>query len=471
MTFESDSSVSRVLKNGIFLFLRLGVHVLAGIVFVPFLFKNYGDGRYGLVALAGFLGQYVGLISAGVGNAVARFLNIALNQNDWRQANEIFSTAIIANLGLMCVQIPLFALGVWKLEYIIDFPPEVAVDFRILVVCNIILFFITMISGVLGTPVQAANRIDIHAKADMVRQVLRVLLLFYLISGVGAHLWIIGVVDLVLAVIYTAVMFPIWRSFARNLVFRWEHVSGKWIKPVLGMAGWMLAFSFGQALFLKTDVWVLNRFLSKEMAGVYAVLLAWPNLMRQIGNQVAALMTPVYMIDFAKGNLERMAESCLFSFKLLSFFAAILGGILCGSGSIVLKLWLGEAYVIYRSLFYILILYVVLTLNKAITWPIFPAVNQVAPLGTTTLFCGLLNIVLSIGFVFLGWGTHGVALATFVSLFILYGILYPMGVSRILSIRFRCFASGHLQTLALFLIVAVGVHFIWQLPIHVAVQI
>jgi O-antigen/teichoic acid export membrane protein len=458
--FKSDSSSRRIMKNGVFTALRFGVNSLSGFVLVYFFTRKFGTETFGLIALAGFLTTYIGMISQCTGTAVGRFMNVALNKNDWQQANEIYSTAIIANLAFICIQLPVFAGAIWKLNWFFDFAPEITRDFQILVACNVAVFFMNMIGGVIFTPIQAANRVDIGMKFEIWRQILRLILLFGLISLLGAKLWIIGVIDLGLSLFLFGWVVAICRKMVdSNLKFRLRFITWKWVLPVANMTGWVLVFVLGQAFFVKTDVWVLNKFVSPEMAGIYAALLVWPNAIRQVGNQVEALIAPVYMIDYAKGNVARIGEGCIFLSKIMSLFAATVGGVMCGASSVLLPLWLGKEFVQFDLLFLIMMIYVVLTMNKAVTWPVFTAFNKVNQLGITTLFCGILNLFLSIVLASLGYGALGVASATLFSLFLLFGVLYPWRVSTILDISLLPFLKGHVSTLGLFFFIYFGTSF------------
>ncbi len=458
--FKSDSSSKRIMKNGVFTALRFGVNSLSGFVLIYFFTRQFGVETFGLIALAGFLTKYIGMISRCTGTAVGRFMNVALNKNDWQQANEIYSTAIIANLGFVCIQVPIFVAAIWKLNWFFDFSPEITNDFRILVACNVAVFYLNMIGGVIFTPIQAANRLDIGMKFDIWRLILRLILLFSLIMTMGPKLWIIGAIDLGLSVFFFGWVVAVCRKVVdSNLAFRLKHVTWKWVIPVSNMTGWVLVFSLGQAFFVKTDVWVLNKFVSPGMAGIYAAILVWPNAIRQIGNQVEALIAPVYMIDFAKGKFDRIGDGCMFLSKVLSYFAAIIGGIMCGVAALLLPLWLNREIGQLDKLFLIMVVYVVLTMNKAVTWPIFTAFNKVNQLGITTLICGALNLILSVMFALMGYGAVGVASATLVSLFLLFGILYPWRVSTILKIKLIPFFKLHLATLGLFFLIYFGVSF------------
>lgn len=442
--FKSDSSVKRIMKNGVFAALRFAVYTVSGIFFIPFLIKQYGSGTYGLIALAGFLTQYVGLISGCVSASVTRFLNIAMNRNDWRQANEIFSTAIIANVGFILLQLPLFVFGVWKLDWLIDFPAEIGLDFRILVVCNIALFFINILKGVFFTPIHAANRLDIGEKFEIVSQLLRLGLLFGLITGIGPKLWIIGVVDLGLSLIFFAIGLSIFHRLVQsNLVFRRQDITWKWALPVLNMAGWSLVSALGYAFFTRTDIWIINRFVSKDMAGIYAALLVWPNFIKQIGGQLSSLISPVYMIDFAKNNHDRIIMVCMFSNKILCLFASISVGFVFVFADAILGLWLGAEYAQYSFLLKLMAIGLVFTLGESVVWGIFPAINKTHYTGIANLITGLLNLGLSLALVHAGYGVYGVAIGTLVSTLLKSSLVLPYGAARELGFPYRRFLQSY----------------------------
>ncbi|MEN7972430.1 MAG: hypothetical protein ABFR47_01205 [Verrucomicrobiota bacterium] len=450
--FHSDSSSGRIVTNGIFTAIQFGIYTLSGVFFIPFLVRKYGSGTYGLIALAGFLTQYIGLISRCVGNSTARFLNIALNQNDWRQANEIFNTALVANLGFMLLQLPFFALGIWKLAWIMDFPPEITTDFRILVSCNVAVFFLSLITGVIRTPIQAANRLDISSTLEGVRLGLRIVLLLVLIRFFGAKLWLIGVVDLGLALVFGVATFFIYRGLASDLVFRKEFISKKWIRPVANMTGWTIVMALGAGMCLKTDVWMINRFVNSEMAGIYAALLVWPNFLKQISKQLASVMAPVYMIDYAKGDLGRIANLSLFSAKLLSCFAGLVVGCLGVFATPLLGLWLGDWATEHAPLFQIMTLYLAFTIGEAVLWQIFVAMNKVHYTGIVSLSMGVINIAISMTLVFLGFGAMGVAVGTVIASVLASAIAIPLGLCRLLSISPRAVWRNHLGSLLMLLL-------------------
>jgi len=444
--FKSDSSVKRVAKNGVFSAIRFGIYTLSSIVFIPFLVKQYGSGTYGLIALAGFLTQYVGLISGCIGGSIARFLNIALNKNDQEQANQIFSTAIVANAILVVFQLPFFAFGLWKLHWLIDFSPEQSFDFRILVVCNILSYLLSLLFGVVGTPIHAANRLDIAAKLAALSEILRLLLLFGLILGIGPRLWIIGVVDFGLTIAGTLIVFTISRKIAGELVFRKKYVALKWIRPVMNMAAWGIVATLGQILFLKTDVWIVNRFVDAKLAGVCAALLIWPNFVQQIAKNISTLIMPVFMIDFAHGRIDRIQQITMLLSRAFSIMAIFVCGFIMVFGGWLLELWMGADYRQYHIYLILMLIHFPLTLAREAYWGIFPAFNKMHYLGASNLVSGCLNVILSLLAVQHGFGLKGVILATGISLLVQRNFFLSCFTVKLLNIHwtrlFKCYVPG-----------------------------
>ncbi len=438
-------------KNAVFVAVRFGMYTVSGVLFIPYLVEHYGSAPYGLIALAGFLTQYVGMIARCIGNATARFLNIALNKDEWQQANEIFSTALIANLGLILMQIPFFCLGIWKLDWVIDFPPELAIDFKILVSCNVLIFFISMLTGVFLTPIQAANRLDISATLETINLSLRMVFLIVLVETVGARLWLVGVVDIALTLLYGIVIFIMYRKLAHGLVFKLACVTRKWIGPVMKMAAWSIVVVLGASLCLKTDVWMINRFVSREMAGVYAALLVWPNFMKQISKQLATVLEPVYMIDYARGDIERVARLSLFGAKLLGCLMASIAGFVFVFAEPLLRLWLGDWVVQYAHLLRLLIIYVVFIIGQEVLWQIYVAMNKVHFTGVVSLLTGIVNVAVSMSLIWAGFGVIGVATGTVVAEVLGASLAVPLGVCHIMGISPKVVVVNHLGACAMLL--------------------
>ncbi|MFA0512881.1 lipopolysaccharide biosynthesis protein [Vibrio breoganii] len=449
MKFKTDNSINRVLKNSGFVAFRFIIYTVSGFIFVPFLIGSFGTADYGLIALAGFLTQYVGMISNCIGSSVARFLNIALNKDDIYESNEIYNTALVSNIALILINIPVFAYCLYNLDIFFDFEIEKSQDLFILVLCNVLVFFIALLTGVFKTSIQASNRIDISAKIDIIKIVVRLILIYAGVHYIGASLWIIGVVDLVLALLSAIFFILISGKLAPELVIDRTHINKKWISPVLKMSSWSLVGVLGFSLITQTDTWLINRFVDKEVAGIFAALLVWPNLVKQVTKQFESIIAPVLLIDFAKGNLKRFDNTLRYSSRFLASGGGIITGLLFVLVPFIVEYWLKVNDDSYSLLLYLMLFYLALTLSESVLWRYFQISNKMNQNGIISIGTGLFNIVLSVVFINFGYGYLGVAFATSISLLIKDAVLVPVIICKNTSLKFSQFINDYLISIFL----------------------
>src|SRR6476469_4158800 len=79
---------------------QLGLSMVVGAWYVPFLVRQLGPAVYGLIPLTSLITSYMALITVGLESAVARTLAIALERDDNREANRIFNVSFLGNLAL-----------------------------------------------------------------------------------------------------------------------------------------------------------------------------------------------------------------------------------------------------------------------------------------------------------------------------------------------------------------------------------
>src|SRR5216117_1872236 len=101
---------------------QLGLTMVLGAWYVPFLVRQLGPAAYGLIPLAGSITSYMALITLRLNSAVGRYLTIALEQKDDRRASLIFNTSLWGNLALTAVLLGLAAVGMVYLNRLIRVP-------------------------------------------------------------------------------------------------------------------------------------------------------------------------------------------------------------------------------------------------------------------------------------------------------------------------------------------------------------
>jgi O-antigen/teichoic acid export membrane protein len=423
------------------------LHVGIGIWLVPYLIHHLGRAAYGLIPIAAMMTQYVSLISQNISASVQRFLTIALQRGDVEDANRIFNTAFFSYLALGLVQVPIFALIVYYASEIFSIPQQLFEDAIVLLVCSAASFLINLVCSVFAVPIYANNRLDIARGLDISRMIARLAGIVTLFVVFGPALRYVGYVDLALSIVLCGIQVSVGRRLAPILKLALRCYDWHEVKQLMGMGCWLFVNQVGVLLFLRTDIWVCNRFIGAESAGDYAAVLQWSVLIREAGALVGAVITPMIVICYARSEIERMIRMTSLGVRVLSLALAIPISVMCVFSSSFLSVWLGDPYARLAPLMVIMLCHLVINVGTSPLYNINNAMNKVKWPGLVTLVGGIASLLLALLFgKYLGWGVYGVAVGSAIPLTLRNALFVPIYGARLSGQPWytflRCCLSG-----------------------------
>lgn len=432
MTDTTKQFRAQLPRNLLLQILSFVLHVGIGIWLVPYLVRHLGRAAYGLIPIAGMMTQYVNLISRNISGAVGRFLTIALQRGDVEDANRIFNTAFFSYLAIGLIQAPVFALIIIYANTLFSIPEELYWDTILLLVCSAASFLINLACSVFSVPIYANNRLDISRSIDIGRMIGRAVGIVVLFLMWGPALRYVGYVDLVLTTVLCGVHVHIGRQLAPALKLALHYYDLHKVKELLGMGWWLFVSQVGALLFLRTDVWICNRFVGPEAAGDYAAVLQWAALIREAGGMIGVVVAPMIVIYYARSETGSMIRTAQLAVRGLSLALAIPISMLCVISPSLLHVWLGDSYTRLAPVMVIMLCHLVVNVGVTPLFNINEAMNKVKWPGVMTLIGGLVNLFMAI---FLAtcfhWGILGVALAGAVVLTLKNMCFLPIYTARI----------------------------------------
>src|SRR5664280_1814435 len=126
--------------------LSFAVAILIGLWFTPYLIRHLGVAAYGLIPLAMTITSYLGLATITLNGAVGRFLTIAIEREDTKEANRIFNTALLGNILVVCVLFVPALLASSHVSAFFNVPAGCERPFAWLFFCVICSFFLTALN-------------------------------------------------------------------------------------------------------------------------------------------------------------------------------------------------------------------------------------------------------------------------------------------------------------------------------------
>lgn len=320
----------------------------------PYVFGVLGDHHYGLWVLVASLLGFYGVLDLGVSSAVARFTSRALAQDDEQAFREYFVSAfwLLASFGfvVLAATVPIAMLA--------SRAAETAAD-------QSIVFGIVMILGsslALLFPGRAfTGLLAAHLRYDLVStmQIICVLgriPLVVLAFTLGGRL-------LALAGCFAGLQFVeaigLWwmaRRVQPDLSLSPSHVRRGRAREILGYGFHTLVAQIADLMRFKLSPVIVTGFLSAATAGFFDFADKLNRIVGEIAKALMSILSPVFSRQEGRGDSEAMRRSFVFTTKIASYAAMLLGGMMLLYGGAFLQRWVGTRFAYLEPVMQVLVI-------------------------------------------------------------------------------------------------------------------
>ena len=391
---------------------NFSLNILIGFWFTPYLIRNLGIAKYGLIPLATVVVSYMSIFTLSINSSVSRFLTVALNRKDPGEASRLFNTSLFSLLALSGVLLLLVLGGSLWVDKFLNVPMGAEQQVRILFAFAGVAFLINAVFAPFSVPAFSCNRLELSNFVAIAQTLARVGLVVALFTCLSPQLWQVGSSLLLSAFVTGIGSILIWRSLAPELHIQRADFNWATLRAITQTSGWLFLVQVGTVLFLSIDLLVVNRLMGPVANGRYAAVLQWSVMLRGLAGTVAGIFTPMLLAHFARGDGDALVKDARRAIKFLGIFIALPIGLICGFSRPLLTLWLGKDFTPLAPLMVLLV--APLSVNLAIM-PLFTialAKDEMRMPGIVSLVTGVMNLGLALllcGPV--GWGMYGVAAA------------------------------------------------------------
>lgn len=306
----------RVIKNTMFLYVRMLVILFVSLYMTRVLLRQLGAVDYGLnnvvagvVAMSSFM---VGAMS----NASTRFFAFALGQDDPGVSRRIFQSTLTIYIGFVVLIVVLAeTVGLWFVCNKLTIPPDRMVAARWIYQFSVLSLVFSFIRVPYNSSIIAHERMDFFAWTSILEVLLKLAVVFLLVLDGGDKLIRYGVLTFLVTVIITLVFIFYCQTRFEECVFRLRY-NRKDSAEILGFAGWQFVSSMGDVALDQGINIVLNLFFGP-------VINAARGLAYSVKSQVAAFVgnfqvaaTPQITKLYAAGEKQAMQRLMLQTSKV-----------------------------------------------------------------------------------------------------------------------------------------------------------
>lgn len=436
----------------------MGLNILVGLWYTPFLIAHLGIAVYGLVPLANSIANYLALMTNGFNSAVSRFLQIDLARDDNEAANRTFNTSVAGALAIFAVILPIAILVSWLAPHVFQVPGGHETDAQWLVLFTMLAFGSAFLAGSFAVSSFASHRFDLRLYVNIIYLFVQIGSVFALFAVLSPRLWQVGVAILISEMVALLGDIVLWRRLTPQLKIRPALFEWARLKTMLRFSGWVLVNQAGALLFLNIDLVVANLVFGAKTAGRYGAVLLFSAFMRTLVGTISGVLDPIMFALYAQNNPAGLARFCRQSVKFIGLTIALPIGLICGLAKPLLTVWLGPAYSDLSWLVVVLVSHLCINLAVVPLFSIQTATNHVRLPGILTLVMGIANAVLAVALaLWSGLGYIGIAVAGAIVMTAKNAFFTPLYNARNLRLPWWTFLPNlATTTLACLLVSAAG---------------
>ncbi len=432
---RSETSLRRFVFNVGSNLALIALNMGVALWFTPYLIGVLGVAVYGVATLATSVATYMAIVDSALNKALGRYLTIEIRQERYEAANRTFNTALGMSLAISAVFLPIIGLVSFLSPRLFDTPVGQESATQWVFAAALLSYLLIIFRGVFTTSPFATNRLDLQNLVQATGIVIRVVATVLLLSLViPPSVSMIGTGVLVGMLVSTFLAWLVMRRLTPQLKIDLRRFDRAQLAGLFGISSWVFVNEIGSLLSLNIDQIVVNVRLGAEVQGSYALALQWSVLLLTLGRAASSALAPMMMIQYAGGQIDKLAATSRQAVKYLGLAMALPVGLIVGFAPALLRVWVGPQF---EPLSLVLAIIVFpLCVYSAVT-PLFTiqiAYNRVRVPAFVSFATGLANLILALWWVGLGRLGLGVALASATALAFRFVIFTPYYSARIQSL-------------------------------------
>ena len=426
---SENSSNKRIVKNTMFLYVRMMVVMIVTLFTSRIILNTLGATDYGIYNVVGGIVTIVAFLNSALGGSTSRYLTFALGEGILEKQKKTFGAALNLHICIaLLVLIVGETIGLWFFYEKMIIPEDRVSAALWVYQFSIVTTMISFTQVPYNASLIAHEKMSIYAYVGLYEAFSRLAIAYLITISPIDNLVFYG--SLLLLNTIVVQMFYRWYTAKNFSECRFSLVKDKALyKQLLSYGGWDLFGNLavvcqGQGVNL-----LLNVFFGPVVNAARAIAFQIQGAVLQFVSNFMTAVRPQVIKNYAEGNVERMYSLTFYTAKFSYMLMLALVVPICCEIKFILHLWLGDAVPENTALFAVLVLvtYTWRTFHIAALMP-FHAIGNIKT-GNVTI--GSLMIAsLPIGYVLfkIGLPAYSVFLVIFaieiVGMFAIYWLIH-----------------------------------------------
>lgn len=362
------SSNTTILKNTVFLYIRMFVTMLVSLITVRVVIRTLGVVDYGVYNVIGGVVTSIAFISDVLANSSQRFFAVEIGHADSDRLHKSFNVLFLVYClaGLMVLLLA-ETLGLWFLNAKMDIPADRMAAANWVYQFAILSFMVSLISSPYQSIIIANERMNIYAYMSILDVVLKLVIVYLLIifsyDKLKLYAVLMFIVTAVNRCIYVFICKKQFKETKIELV--WDLQS---YKSVLNYSTWILVGSFSYIINTQGINILFNLFFGPIANAAYAISNQVKSAVNSFAGSFFTAARPPIIKSYVQKEIEQTDKLFYFSSKIIFILLFVLIVPLFIGVEPILRLWLGEVSDYMPSFVRLMLVYaIIVSMSEPIT--------------------------------------------------------------------------------------------------------
>ena len=407
-------------KNLLSSYLPYIAQIVITIFLTPLMLKVFGQEKYGVYVLLNTFVAYFTLSNIGLPQTLIRLLIQEKEKNNIQKINQMISSTffyyIIAILFLFLINILIFYIDLFNINNLIlnTNNKDLLQSFSIGMLLVSLLFGIKLVSEIFDSIIVSTNKIYVAQVVKLINIIflgISTFLALDIYASIESVLLFNAVVSLLILII---LLFQAKKvvSFEINFKNTNLHI----FKEMLPSSFWYFLSGIGVILIFQTDSIVISSVIGLSSVAIYSLMFKFSDIFRQILSNIVNIMFSDISRLYAKEEFKLITKKHNEILLITIAMSIVVSIFLYFIGYQLFQFWIGKENSGTINLFLFFIIYMALFSINQVSGLFLGAMNKHRNGVIVGFIQAVLNLILSISFLYIYQDVKWVIISTIISL-------------------------------------------------------
>lgn len=360
----------------------------------PYIIRDVGIEAYGFFSLSMNFVMYMSIITIAINSMSGRFITISIYENNLDKAKKYYSSTLFTNIIIGLVIFVILVPCIYNFEYILNIPPNILLDVKLLFLLVVISFILETILTIFSVTYIVRNKLYLSYMLQIKGSIIKLLVILFLFYMFKAHVFYLGIGILIYTIYMKLYDLYYKRILMKEIFFKKIYLDFNSFKEMFFSGIWNSITRIGNVLSGNLDLIIVNMYLNSSEMGILALSKMIPTFLNAITATVANVYMPKFLELYAKKLQEKLILEVKMALKVFSVFLSIPLVCFIVYGKEFFGLWVPNQNAEYiYSLSICSLLAIIVIGPVAIMHNIFTVVNKIKVNSILIVFTGLINVV------------------------------------------------------------------------------